>query len=336
MNTDRTIIIANSRIDLVIAGWLHAKQQRSHSAKTRKAYEDTLRQFRAALLYKGLDLDHLDATPQACYDNLSERQVATLTAQEFASWSVTPGKEVKSTTHNQRLSVLSSFYEYAILNDFLDHNPIKKVERSKVRQYQSAKALTPEQTSSGLSGIDRTKQRGKRDYALLCVFLATGRRLSEVAGLCWQDVSISRAGIVTLNFPNLKGGKEISDKLDSKTSKALLAWLHDYYGAELMSLNAETPLWVSLADGGRNGKSYGQPLSIRSFSDITKKYLGTGKVHATRHTWTRNMLKAGAPLTLIRDKLKHESLATTTIYIESLEIVDNPFVEEIARQAGIE
>lgn len=335
-NTELTTIVTSTKLDLAIQGWLHAKKQRSQSIKTEKSYAETLYQFRVLLRHKGLDLDHLDDTPLARYNGISARQVVTLTAQEFAAWSAIPGKAVKATTHNQRLAVLSSFYEYAIINDLLDYNPIKKVGRAKVTQYQSSKALTHEQTKQGLESIDRSTQRGKRDYAILSVFLATGRRLSEVAGLQSQDIYVSRAGIVTLNFPDLKGGKEISDRLDEATSKALLLWLHDYYGASLMTLPPETPLWVSLADGGRQGRSHGQALSIRSFSDITKKYLGTGKVHRTRHTWTKNMLEAGASLPLIKKKLGHNSLATTGIYAEALESVDNPFAEEIARRAGIQ
>jgi site-specific recombinase XerD len=329
-------IVQSTPLDLLITGWLHAKQQRSQSEKTVKAYADTLRQFRAALHFKGLDLDFLDTAPQACYDNLSERQMVTFVAQQFAAWSIVPGKRVTATTHNQRLSVLSSFYEYAMRNDFLDFNPIKNVERAKVQQYKTAKALSREQTAQGLAEIDRSTRRGKRDYALLSVLLATGRRLSEVADLTLGDVQISTRGIITLHFGHLKGGKEISDRLDGATSKALLTWLHDYYGAQLFSLPKTSPLWVSLAEGGRRGKSYGLPLSIRSISDICKKHLGTGKVHRTRHTWTKNMLDAGAGLPLIQQKLGHNSLATTGIYTEALKSVDNPFAEEIARLAGIE
>lgn len=330
MNTSLTTHVTSTRLDLAIAGWLHSKLQRSQSTRTQTTYLETLRDFRAALHFKQFDLDRLDATPQACYDNLSERQVVTLTAQEFAAWSVS-GRSVKAATHNQRLAVLSSFYEYAIRQDFLDHNPIRKVERAKVDQYGSSKALPNEVTTEGLANIDRTTKRGKRDYALLCVLLETGRRLSEVAGLQWRDLYISRANVITVNFPNLKGGKEISDKLDPKTSAALLAWLRDFYGKELVSIASDAPLWVSLMP-----KSYGQVLSIRSISNICKQHLGTGKVHQTRHTWTRNMLEAGASLPLIQKKLGHNSLATTGLYAQQLESVENPFAEEIAKRAGIE
>lgn len=334
-NKQLTTIVTGGPMDLAIAGWIDAKRKKSGSPKTEKAYLDTINQFRAALQYKGLDLDSLSPLPIEQYQGLSSRQVVTLTAQEYAGWSVDPEKIVKPTTHNQRLAILSSFYEYAILQDFLDYNPIKKVERAKVQQYKSSKALTSEQTAEGLSSIDLEIPRGKRDYAILSLLLATGRRVSEVAGLHWHDVQMSRDERVTLNFPALKGGKEQSDNLDASSSRALLSWLRCYYGPDLHQIAPETPLWVSLAEGGRNGKSYGQPLAIRSFTDICKRYLHTGKVHRTRHTWTKNMLDAGAPLPLIKKKLAHSSLATTGIYTEALESTDNPYIEEIARRAGI-
>lgn len=334
-NTELTTIVTGTKLDLAIGGWLDAKKQRSQSERTVKAYYDTLDQFRAALHHQGLDLDCLDTTPQERYNGFSERQMVTLTAQKFKSWSVRPEKSVKPTTQNVRIAILSSFYEYAILHDALDYNPIKKVERSKVEPFKTSKAIPPEQTAQGLESINQATSRGKRDYAILCVLFATGRRLSEVAGLQIRDIYISRANIITLNFPDLKGGKEISDRLDEATSKALLAWLHDYYGSSLMSLEASTPLWVSLAEGGRRGRSHGQPLSTRSFSDICKKYLDTNSVHRTRHTWTKNMLDAKAPLPLIQKKLGHSSLATTGIYAQALESVENPFIEEITQRMGI-
>jgi hypothetical protein len=49
-----TTIIESNHIDLAIAGWLDAH---SHSAKTQKAYADTINQFRLELRRIGQDLD---------------------------------------------------------------------------------------------------------------------------------------------------------------------------------------------------------------------------------------------------------------------------------------
>jgi integrase len=147
-----------------------------------------------------------------------------------------------------------------------------------------------------------------------------------------KDLQIDSQGVITVTFERCKGGKSMVDKLPKDTSQILIDWLKSYYGD---NVDGFAPVWVSLSVGGHEGNSYGQQLSVRSFTEICKKYLNTGKVHRTRHTWTVNMIKEGASLQLIKKKLGHESLATTGLYADSLEQEDNPFAEGIARRAGI-
>lgn len=49
-----------SAVDLAIAAWLHAKEQKSYSAKTRSTYESIMYEFRDLLRALGLDLDAAD------------------------------------------------------------------------------------------------------------------------------------------------------------------------------------------------------------------------------------------------------------------------------------
>jgi site-specific recombinase XerD len=338
-NPESTAVVVGStgtRLDLAISSWLHAKYQRSRSEKTRKAYVDTLTSFRAALQKLGLDLDSLDEQPLPHVDDLSERQILTATAEIFAAWS-SRGKEVALTTINQRLSILSSFYEHALRHDYLDYNPIKRVDRAKVEQYSSSRAFESWDTKTALASIDTTMTYGKRDYAILAVMLATGRRVSEVASLRWRDVVVGSDDNVTLYFSRLKGGKKTSDELGAKTSRALLTWLRTYYNDnELKNIAPDAPLWVSLSDGGRSGNSYGRPLSTSSFRQICKDYFGTWNIHRLRHTWTKNMIEAEAPLPLIQEKLGHSSLATTGRYAKVFTTAKNPYIDKIADSAGIE
>jgi hypothetical protein len=62
MNKDTqslSTIVTESSIDLAISAWLHKHGKRSEEEHTRtsKAYDDTIRQFRAGLQRQGLDLD---------------------------------------------------------------------------------------------------------------------------------------------------------------------------------------------------------------------------------------------------------------------------------------
>jgi integrase len=146
-------------VELAIAAWLHAKGQKSQSAKTLATYAPTLQAFRAQLQTHGLDLD--DADPrvarrrvqadvavrrspgdmaagslsgassgtsgpflEAQVEELVAAHAATiaLLAQRFAAHP-TPTRfgprPVAAATTNVRLATLSSFYVYALRQDLL-------------------------------------------------------------------------------------------------------------------------------------------------------------------------------------------------------------------------
>lgn len=317
-------IIDSTSIDLAIAGWLDAH---SRSAKTRKAYQDTINQFRGDLQRIGQDLD-------------SDVRTLAMVAQRFASFTSNPDKErASASTVNLRLAILSSFYTYALQRylvapmDDQGHilNPLKIVTREKVEAYQGIHWLEPDEAKTALQKIDRSTLLGKRDYALLVILLATGRRLKEVAGLSWQHVKI-KGQRVTLTFEHCKGNKTMRDTLSLANSKALLTWLHGYYGKELNRLEKQRPLWVTLS---RNTKQAGRPLGIQGIQQVCGKYLEV-HTHITRHTFSQLMIKAGATLPELQARLGHESLATTGIYARALSSDVNPHADTITMMLGIE
>ncbi len=326
MSTEVTTIVESTSLDLWIMAWLHEKGSKTNSKKTLEAYSNTLSKFRLMLRQVGLDLNSV--SDDEYRPGVTMRQALRLKAQEFSTYSE-KGIQVKPATIGQRLGVISSFYEYAIRQEYLLINPIKKIDRPQVPDYQTSKALSQEQTEQGLDSIDRETLRGKRDYAIICVLLSTGRRVSEVANLERRDLHIDSRGIITVTFL-CKGRKILTDDLPAETSKAILEWLQAYYQTDVNKIDYHAPLWVNLSR-----RDYGGKLNMRSFSNICEKYFGTGKVHTMRHTWTVNMLKEGANLQLIRQKLGHSSLETTGIYAASLQQNENPFAERVARRAGI-
>jgi integrase len=301
------------QLNLLIQEWLLEKYQQTQSVKTRETYRATLYQYRSALQQQGLDLDRTD-----CLARL------VTTARLFSTFSAR-GKEVAVATINLRLAVISSFYEFAQRNDFLEFNPIDKIKRGKTQRYQGAHAIQPEIVQARLRSINTTTLDGMRDRALLLVYLQTCRRLSEVASLRWRDLFIEeqldRKGVkqelITLTFERCKGAKRMVDQLPAGISQILLTWLRNYY-IEEHSLTPDAPIWVALAAGGRNGRNRGNLLGNQAIADICKKYLGTSKVHTTRHTGTLLRLNSGATVQDIKKQLGHDSLATTDYYIEIL------------------
>ena len=311
-----------SLLDLLIQGWLHEKWTRTQSEKTLTAYADTLLDFRARLANAGIELD--DQAEQALTQ-------ISLAAQGYASHSARPGKQVAGSTHNQRLAIISSFFEYAIRQGgAIKVNPIKRAKRAKVERYKGVQALDKDTIERKLAQIDVSTRQGKRDYAIMAVLLNTGRRLSEVANLRVCDL-LDQAGRIRVEFVRCKGGKQKTDLLPVKASTPIMLWLQEYYGQdiEIGKPGDHRPVWLSLSNRVHDGK-----LGDQSFADICYRCLGIAKVHVTRHSFTRRLIELGIKLPDLQELLGHESLDTTGIYAKSVINAENPFADSLAESFG--
>lgn len=199
-------------LDALIAAWLAAKQGRSGSAATARTYAADLASFRAALRSANLDLD---ADPRAI----------ALALQAWAD----RGAPAPA-TYNRRRAVISSFYAYAVRHGLLSANPAERVERRVVDPYRTAPPAAAT-IRARLAAIDRTTPAGLRDYALLALTLATGRRLAEVAALRQGDLADDGVRL-TVTFARCKGGVTLRDALPAAVAQALRAWLAVRPGAD--------------------------------------------------------------------------------------------------------
>jgi site-specific recombinase XerD len=318
-----------------MGSWLHEKFNQSQSSRTKDTYRGVLQAFRSFLLAEGLDL----SMPTPADGTLAdvEERLATR-AQAFATISLSGRSEtISPSTRNKRLAILSSFYVFASRRHrrlFPFSNPISLVERSKVRPYGKSKPLDQHAVNQGLATPDTTTMQGARDKALLAVLLQTGRRVSEVTDLTWENVEIAGAsGLVTLHFEHTKGGDVMKDTLPRPVSQLLLRWLQLWYKQALAALVPTTPLWVNVAPYHQD---YGKPLKYQGVAGIVKHYLGTSKVHRTRHTFSRNMLKMGATVKDVQQRLGHKNIATTQIYTEQITSDENPFADQLTALLGLQ
>lgn len=295
-------------IDGMVTAWLQAKYGRSRSEHTRANYATAIGSFRAALGRVGLDLDG------------DGHQVA-LVAQAWAA-----GGDVGAATHNKRLAIVSSCYDYAVTHGLLAANPLGACERRPIQRYAGSVALDARQI---LAGIDQSEPAGPRDYALLALTLQTGRRLAEIASLRWSDLEL-RGDVVSITFRRAKGGKVMRDTLAPATSRAVMRYLYATYGAALGSLRPDAPIWVSYARNNPGGA-----LSTRALQGICEHHAGA-HFHALRHTFAKSMEKSGATISEIQQRLGHASAATTSIYLAALRSDENPHGDKLADLFGVE
>lgn len=162
-----------------------------------------------------------------------------------------------------------------------------------------------------------------RDYAILAVALATGRRAHELVTLRFEHMKIiggKKEQRVTLTFAHCKGNKQMRDRLDAENSAVLLEYLHAQHGKNLLRLPGETPLWLSYSR-----QNHGQAISTKTLANICERYLDTSKVHALRHTFAVGMMRSGAPITDLAARLGHTDIKITHTYAKEIMGDENPY-----------
>ena len=300
----------------LIEQWAQAKQRITGSDVTRDAYLQVLTAFRAALHAEGLELN-------------SDVRAIALFAPQWASRMVRVGKkQLAANSYNRRLSIVSSFYAYAIKHDLLADNPMTRIERAKVDPYADAMPIDAEVLKRQLYAIPTTSLLGKRDLALLLVAVMTGRRVSELRDLNVGDIA-PFGDTFMLTWQHVKGGKRLRDSLEPFVARILTEYLQGHYGLNWRSMPTETPVWVSLSTHG-----YGERLSIWGIAGVYKRRLGISKVHTSRYTFASLMEQLGASLPEIQRHLGHANSKTTDRYLKKAASVENKHSKDMGKLLG--
>lgn len=278
-----------------------------------------------------------DAESACCEDLLrSKRQAVSsffahsgkhpgeVNALDVQSWrDVLEGKGFKPATVYARISRLSSFYTWVMrdpaLGQFITSNPAQNARPKCPKPYQteSSKALDDDQIGALVRVVMRRAAAGdvvgKRDYALLLMFITTGMRRQEVIGLRGSDLELRNDDLVIRC--RVKGGDYVGRAVnDPMVRGALLDYLES---CDRMNVfGSERPLWTRHDRAGRAGA----PLSSHSFSKNLKGYARAASIekihiHQTRHTFARIISEETGSIVETQDALGHKNLATTRVYI---------------------
>ena len=132
----------------------------------------------------------------------------------------------KVVSRNLRLTAIRSFYRMVAFRDPTSAGvathvlaiPIKRAD-TQVRPY-----LTREEMEAIIASIDRTRWRGRRDYALLLTLYNTEARVSEISTLQRSQVSIATKNYVQLHG---KGRKDRVVPLWPRTAQILKEWFRE-------------------------------------------------------------------------------------------------------------
>lgn len=223
------------------------------------------------------------------------------------------GKEVKNSDSIQatRWSAINAFFNFLVMDDYIDINPMTKTKRPKNKKEKPIVYLEQDEISNILDKIkaESKPQFVNRDLAIITLGVGTGIRVGALVQINIDDIDFKENTIHVIE----KGGKERYLKFGTNTRNILSAWLIDratYF--EDVDTDA---LFIS---------QHRRRLTTEGVRKFMDKYAdGINGKHVTAHTMRKstatNAIKAGADIQTVADMLGHNSVTTTQRYAAVLE-----------------
>jgi integrase/recombinase XerD len=203
------------------------------------------------------------------------------------------------------LSCLRQFYQFCLREGLLSADPSARIDAPRIGR-PLPKSLTETEVESLLEAPDLDDPEGLRDRTMLELLYATGLRVSELVGLCPEQVSLTQGVIRVIG----KGGKErlvpMGDEAQSWLERFSREGRPGLLGARLCQHLFPT--------------RRGQGMTRQAFWYRVKKHAESAGIdktispHTLRHAFATHLLNHGADLRVVQLLLGHSDLSTTQIY----------------------
>lgn len=256
------------------------------------------------------------------------KTIETSDVYEFIMY-VSGSRHNSAAAKARKLSAIKGFFKFLIVNRHLiEVNPAANIETPRKKK-SLPKHLSLEESIDLLNTVklDPESRTKERDYCMITLFLNTGMRLSELAGISFSDLDRELRSLRVTG----KGNKERIIYLNDACRAALTDYL-PVRMAQPVKKVGESALFLSLQ---------GQRINISTIQKLVTKYLNAAgleykhfSTHKLRHTAATLMYQSGqVDVRVLKEILGHEQLNTTQIYThvsdEGMEnaVMANPLAE---------
>jgi integrase/recombinase XerD len=244
-------------------------------------------------------------------------------------------KRRKANTVATKLAIVRSFFEYLKAGGIVQLNPAstKLVTPPELPTEPRGRALTPKEVRHLLSGPDRSKPEGARDYAMMLVMLRLSLRLAEVSALQVSAIRWSHGRWILRC--KIKGGKEETWPLPKDVKQAIDEHLR-LDDARRRTLHSDGPdAYLFQPSVNYRNLVFDKPLSPRMVQKIVARwgeFTGVGRVtpHDLRRTVVTRLLNDGRSYREVQMVTKHKDPKTIMRYDHARENLDNSPVNTLS------
>jgi len=206
------------------------------------------------------------------------------------------------------VQVIKGFFNWCHSEELISTNPAHRLKLPAVPDYMIP-TFTSEHIKAMLDACDLSTVLGYRDYTLMLVLLETGIRVSELCGLCVQDVHDDYIRVVG------KGNKEREVGISPDVAKLLWKYIHHH---RKPAYDKEVRVFVN---------RYGQPVTPNGVEqlliDVKNRAAIEGvrvSAHTFRHTFARMYLEQGGEIYRLSRLMGHSSVEITEEYLKDFKV----------------
>jgi site-specific recombinase XerD len=264
--------------------YLHSLQQSGKAQATIIAYSKDVEQF-VEFLLKRNKTDPKQVQPEDFDDYKDE-----LRSLRYSEKSI-----------SRKLNSLKSFFRYLKQHDVIAENPVAQVSHTKY-SVAPPRVLNPMEYRALRDAV----KKDRRMHAIIELLLQTGMRISELAALKLEEISIPKKQI----FIASQGSHE--SRVIPLNNAAINA-IKDY--SQVRPRSKEKTFFLT--------KSC-RPFLVRNIRSAIDRYfkiasIKDAKVNDLRHTFIVEQLGAGVPLVNVSQIVGHKRLSTTERYLQFID-----------------
>ncbi|MEK6450669.1 MULTISPECIES: site-specific tyrosine recombinase XerD [unclassified Myroides] len=213
---------------------------------------------------------------------------------------------VAPTTQARIISGLKNFFNYFILEGYIEKSPVELIEAPKTGR-KLPDTLSLEEIDLLIGAIDQSTPEGFRNKVMLEVLYSCGLRVSELVGLRLSDLFFEEGFIRVIG----KGSKHRFVPIDEHSMELITLYVNTIRSQYTVKKESSDIVFLN-----RRGAQLTRAMIFTIIKRLAVEVELNKNIspHTFRHSFATHLLENGADIRAIQVMLGHESITTTEIY----------------------